>query len=307
MKSATAGPLSPTQGQSGKLCPMATRSVGIQPVEDELLLLRMDAQLAASMSRDEARYLVWLYYAMQKNRLAAGNRLRALKTRGEPGHSLAFIERQFLILETQVRRILAQWGCKFPEYRWAVSIYGIGPVLAAGLQSVFDVEGRPRVSSFWRFAGLDPTLEWKPGQKRPFSAQAKVLAWKIGESFLKFSNRDQCWYGKLLREKWEYYKARNEAGDYAARALERASRVARNTEAYKFYAAGKLPPAHVLAMAKRWVAKLFLAHYHHVCHLVRYGTPPPQPYVIARLGHATFIEPPNLDTLSDGSDNTKSD
>jgi len=59
---------------------------------------------------------------------------------------------------------------------------------------------------------------------------------------------------------------------------------------------GKLPPAHIHARVKRWAVKLFLAHYHHVAWTLAIGAPPPKPYVIAVLGHADFIAPPNFPT-----------
>jgi hypothetical protein len=54
-----------------------------------------------------------------------------------------------------------------------------------------------------------------------------------------------------------------------------------------------LPPAHIQARAERWTVKLFLAHYHHVGYEIRYGVPPPRPYVLTHLGHVDFIAPPN--------------
>jgi len=54
-----------------------------------------------------------------------------------------------------------------------------------------------------------------------------------------------------------------------------------------------LPPGHVDNRARRWVAKLFISHYHHVCFGIYYGEDPPKPYVISHLHHAHAIDPPN--------------
>jgi hypothetical protein len=176
------------------------------------------------------------------------------------------------------------------------SIVGIGPVISAGLAAHIDVTRSNTVGHIWRFAGLDPTVEWKKGEKRPWNASLKCLCWTIGESFVKVSGRPDDFYGQLYLQRKQIEQQRNEAGglaDQAARKLER-FKIGKDTDAYKAYAAGKLPPAHIHARAKRWAVKLFLAHYHHVAWTMATGTPPPKPYVISILGHADMIMPPNF-------------
>ena len=146
-------------------------------------------------------------------------------------------------------------------------------------------------------AGADPTVEWRKGEKRPWNAALKTLCWKIGESFVKVSGREGDFYGQLYLRRKQYEQARNDSGalaDQAARKLERFN-IGKETDAYKAYAVGKLPPAHIHSRAKRWAVKLFLAHYHHVAWTLATGTPPPKPYVISVMGHADFIAPPNFD------------
>ena len=46
---------------------------------------------------------------------------------------------------------------------------------------------------------MNPTVEWKKGEKRPWNASLKVLCWKIGESFVKVSSNPKDFYGKLVR------------------------------------------------------------------------------------------------------------
>lgn len=55
---------------------------------------------------------------------------------------------------------------------------------------------------------------------------------------------------------------------------------------------GMLPPGHIHSRAKRYVVKLFLAHFQEVTYELHYGKAPPKPYPIAILGHAHKIEPP---------------
>ena len=60
------------------------------------------------------------------------------------------------------------------KVRWARSIYGIWPVLAAGLLAHIDIEQAPTVGHIWSFAGLDPTKKWQPKTTRPWNA-ARVM------------------------------------------------------------------------------------------------------------------------------------
>jgi hypothetical protein len=264
---------------------------------DVVQRLRRDlVKAASSLSIDEARFLVDAYYQIQENRKTAGNQVRAVAESDEPHEVLRWLFGQNATVEGQIKRALDSWTDSLPAARWAKSIVGIGPVISAGLAAHIDVTRSNTVGHIWRFAGLDPTVEWKKGEKRPWNAALKTLCWKIGESFVKVSGREDDFYGKLYLHRKQYEQARNDSGqlaDQAARKLERFN-IGKTTDAYKAYAAGKLPPAHIHARAKRWAVKLFLAHYHHVAWTLETGTPPPKPYVISVLGHADMIAPPNF-------------
>ena len=131
--------------------------------------------------------------------------------------------------------------------------------------------------------------------KRPWSANLKVLCWKIGESFVMVRNKPASLYGRLFNERKEYEIKRNEAGELAQQAAEKLERfnIGKNTIAYESYSVGKLPKAHINARAKRWTVKLFLAHWHHVAFHSRYGVDPPKPYVLTHLDHGHEITVPN--------------
>jgi hypothetical protein len=139
---------------------------------------------------------------------------------------------------------------------------------------------------------LDPTVKWEKGKKRPWNAELKVLCWKAGMSFMKFHNREDCYYGKLYKERKEYETQRNEALGNKDVALASMDRVGKTTDAYKFYSEGKLPPAQIDARARRWVVKIFLSHLHAEMYRKHFGTEPPKPFAIAILGHAHMINPP---------------
>lgn len=290
--------------------------------------LKQDVRAAAiNLSPQEVRYLVDYYYIMQEDRKRAGNQKRALEKTGEPHSVVAwtFLTTQFI--ERNLKGVLQVYAEQSLPGRWAMSICGIGPIIASGLLAHVDIEVCPTVGKIWRFAGLDPTVEWKEHQKRPWNARLKVICWHIGESFVKQQNNAKDIYGKLYVARKAYEWARNERGKLADQAAAKLARykIDKSKDAYKWYsgqvtveeahrvqeefAKGNrptlqtvplgeglpmLPPGHIQSRAKRWVTKLFLAHYHHVAYECRFGSPPPLPYVLEHIpGHHDMIGPPN--------------
>jgi len=270
--------------------------IEMEPIKKLSRDLRAAAKLAASeggLTKAQARYLVDTYYAMQDYRKASDNQVRALSESEEPHEILCWFATQFRALEGQIKGALDAYSGAQPIGVWARSVKGIGPVIAAGLLAHIDIEKAPTAGHIWRFAGLDPTQKWEKGQKRPWNASLKVLCWKIGESFVKSSGYEDAFYGRVYIQRKALETKKNERGDFAEqakRALE-VKRYGETTEARKHYLAGKLPPAHIHARAKRYAVKLFLAHLHEVWRTME-GLPVPLPYPIAILLHAHIIPPP---------------
>lgn len=261
----------------------------IEPIER---MSRDIASAAKSLSDEEARYLVDAYYMMQDDRKRAHNQIRALGESAEPSTVLQWLGAQSQTLEDQVKRALDKYTLAHPMGEYMRGIYGIGPVISAGLLAHIDIERAPTAGHIWRYAGLDPTVKWEKGQKRPWNARLKVLCFHAGQSFMKFSNAEECFYGKIYRERKAYEIARNEAGGNTEAAAEGLQRVGKATEAFKHYSAGKLPPAQIDARARRYAVKLFLSHLHGAWYELHFGKAPPAPYPIAILGHAHEIKPP---------------
>jgi hypothetical protein len=249
------------------------------------------AKAAISLSRHEARYLVDTYYQMQEDRKRASNQARALITNSEPANVVEWLARQSQTLEQQIKRALDTYSATDPVGEWSRGIIGIGPVIAAGLLAHIDITKAPTVGHIWRYAGLDPTVEWGKGQKRPWNAQLKTLCWKIGESFVKVSGNPDSFYGEVYKKRKEWELQRNEEGLYADQAAKMLAKfkIGTDTTARKFYEAGKLPPGHIHARAKRYAVKLFLSQWHEVAYRQHYGTEPPKPYAIDILKHAHHI------------------
>jgi hypothetical protein len=249
-----------------------------------------------TLSTTEARFMVDAYYQMQKDRIRAAHQTRTLAKSDEPHDVLAWFAEQREVLEDQVRRALDAYSAGQLVGVWARSITGIGPVIAAGLLANIDISRAPTVGHIWRFAGLDPTVKWDKGTKRPWNGSLKRLCWLIGESFVKVSNNPNDIYGTVYAARKAREIERNEAlafADQASAALA-AKRFGADTQARAHYEAGKLPPARIHLRAERYAVKLFLSHLHCVWYFVERGELPLKPYVLtAAGGHAHFVGPPN--------------
>ena len=330
---------------------------------------------AATLGDMEARFLVDTYYTMQENRKRAAGQERALTASGEPHEIITWLKNQNKVMEGQIRAALDVYTQAHVMGGWMRQVYGIGPVISAGLLAHIKIERAPTVGHIYSYAGIagpvqsdgvtlrraiyrcrfvEPVPEgeipelnlegsrqaqylypngkqeayfqfvveddephpvivsskpriahtdyefrawsgnrkWEKGEKRPWNTAFKTLCWKAGQSFMKFSNDERCFYGQMYRKRKEWEVDRNESGMFHDLALQRAETVGKATDAYSFYSRGFLPPAHVDAKARRYVVKIFLSHLHEEWYYRHHGKEAPAPYAIAQLGHAHYIASP---------------
>jgi len=272
---------------------MITREAVDDPLASFVLAAKLPADLAVAaekMEAEQVRLLVDFYYAAQNHRVRLQARSRAFEQSDRPHEVVDVFLRVWQRLERKMAQVLQAWARKTPIASRAMTVKGVGPIIAAGLAAHIDLTKAKTPSAIWRFAGLDPTCVWQKNQKRPWNAALKVLCWKLGESFVKVSGHEDAVYGKLYLQRKRLEAERNESGAYAEQAANCAKRVGKNTIAYKHYSAGKLPPAHIHARAKRWVVKLFLAHYWENGREML-GLPTRAPYPTEKLGHTSIIKP----------------
>ncbi len=221
--------------------------------------------LAATMGVDEARYLVDLFYQLQRQRITSANETRSLTASGEPSAVVAWVSRASATIEADIKAAMEVFCAHDPLAAWALDVVGIGPILAAGLVANLDRDPPPSVGHWWAFAGLMPPgmQPWEKGQRRPYSARLKLLCWKIGESFVRTKGNPRSHYGPLYEQRKAYEVARNETGYNAPRAAERLRTQTIEAPALRAcLEAGKLPPGQMDQRARRWTDKLFLAHFH---------------------------------------------
>jgi hypothetical protein len=255
-------------------------------------------QLTVNFDQRSVRELVATYYRLQDDRIALAAQSRELIKAQSPHELVEFLSNNLGYMETALKYPLERFAQSYEVGKWALSQYGIGPVITAGLIAHIDITKAPTAGSIWRYAGLDPTSKWDKGQKRPFNAELKVLSWKIGQSFMKFSGRDQCFYGKLYLQDKQRRIELNESGAYADRAKEILdSKNWKINKTSSHLKDGILPPAQIDAQARRFAVKIFLSHFHAVWYEAHHGKPAPRPYTIAHMDHVHEIEIPNYTPL----------
>lgn len=244
---------------------------------------------ASENAARDVRFITRYYYAIQDDRKRTHSQLRESLLRNENNLLLKYLAAQTQEIEKAVKYAMESYTDQHEVGHWLKQIYGIGPVIAAGIVAHIDIKKAVTSGHIESFAGYNPNMVWPEKTKRPYNADLKVLFYHAGCSFMKFSGNDDCVYGKWFLQKLGEYKARNEAGEYAAQAAEGLKKYKKETVAYATCLQGKLPGAQIVARARRWTIKLFISHLHEYWYTKYHGEPPAKPYAISILGHAHHI------------------
>jgi len=138
----------------------------------------------------------------------------------------------------------------------------------------------------------DPNITWRSlryGIKRlPWNRKLKLICYHLGMVFLRNRDNKDHFYGQAYDYRKKFEEARNEKGYYKNMAREklkaRYATIDREGSPYLAFIEDKIPPHHVDKIARRWVIKLFLEHFHQVSFYERYGMLPPRNYRISMLG-----------------------
>lgn len=248
---------------------------------------------SASIDQESARALVDFYYRVQEHRIAIGNQRSSLSA---DGNSLIdFYHLQMATIEESVKPALKAYAKNHVVGAWALSQYGIGDVISAGLLAHIDISRVQTAGQIWAYAGLNPNQKWEKGQKRPWNADLKLLCYKIGDSFVKFHKREDCFYGHLYAKEKARRVELNESGAYADLAKKTLSeKNFSDSDTRRAYEDGRLPAGRIDLQARRYAVKIFLSHWFEVAYFAHNGKLPPNPWVIEHGGHAHYIPIPNI-------------
>lgn len=194
---------------------------------------------SATLGNAEARFITDMYYVFQKNRIRFTHQIRQLDLSGEPNQFISWTHQETSDLESKLKKALDAYSLSQPIGRWAQSIVGIGPVTAAGLMAHCQpgLDNFQTAGKIWRYAGLDPSVRWEKGQKRPWNASLKRLCFIIGESFTKFQAHPRDFYGRGFRERRAFEIKRNDDGSRIeqARASLELKNYRESTDAWAWY------------------------------------------------------------------------
>lgn len=277
---------------------------------DNMLVEKLNKDLrfaAKSLSTTEVAILVKNYYSVQEARLKANAQTKAAEKAELPTALSGWLTQNFESFESYISKLLDHYSMTHPVGKWARGQLGIGPVIASALIANIDCHKAQTAGAVWRFCGLVPGQRRVKGQKIDWSPEMKQIAYYIGESFVKVSGNPKAFYGQVYRQRKEYETKKNEAGDYnkpftnrdgsvsppQVQVLLESKRFDGTKEAIGHLKAGHLPPFLIDRRAKRYAAKLFLAHFFEVLYKHTHDKEPPLPYPIAHLGHVHKIEVPN--------------
>jgi hypothetical protein len=208
-------------------------------VGDMLSVTKLSKDLreaSRALTRGEVMFATGRYYQIQRERISCSNMIAAGKRDGTPANPfLETLVENFHQAEVNIAIAMGAYAKTDPRGRWLLSICGIGPVLAAGFMSHIDVTNRPTAGAIWRFAGMDPTVKWEKGQKRPHNAKLKVLCYKAGESFVKTQNLEKDTYGHMYAARKVIEWERNMSGALIEQAIAKQQFCDKGTDAWAWY------------------------------------------------------------------------
>jgi hypothetical protein len=215
-----------------------------------------------SFNSNSIREIINAYYSINNTRTLLSSQSRRLKDDQLSSDFLQSFSNNLYLMEKTIKNNFQSYIKDSTVGFWALSQYGIGTVFVAGLMAYIDITKAPNVSNIWRYAGLDPnqSIDYKD-----YNQYLKSLCLKIGNTFKKFSYKDDCFYGQL------YLKDKE-----------------RRTSIYS-----SLPSSRIDAQARRYAVKIFLSHYHSVAYQDYYGTQPLPSYIIQSNPHLYEIPIPN--------------
>jgi len=219
------------------------------------------------------RVLVEVRYDVQDVRIATLNRLRSI------GMIRTSYPETLKKIEDDIDKEILQELKQIPIWNvWLSKIKGVGVALGGGLIArIGDIGRFPNVSKLWAYCGLhvvDGAMpQRKKGSKINWNPHLRVLAWKLGEAFVKTKG--------FYRKRYEEFREMEDKRDY----------ICDRCKQY-FPDRKQCIDKHRFARAKRKTVKMFMAHLFDVWRKLE-GLPTPKPYAFAFLGHSKYIPPPS--------------
>ena len=146
---------------------MTTPSVN---VSSELVVpieaMRRDVKATAKdLSHTEVRFLVDSFYRSQEDRIRTSHQVLSLSRDGKSNEGVEWYLRRNEALEHDLETLLKVFANNNVVCQWATSHLGIAHILSVALYAYIDISRAQTAGSIWRYAGLDPTLDWLGKEK----------------------------------------------------------------------------------------------------------------------------------------------
>jgi hypothetical protein len=162
-------------------------------------------------SPDYITILSRTFYAVQKQRIEAGNRIAmnvrdARLSEDEAALLNAHLNDELKEIEKSIEKDVASALKSIPIYKeWFKKVKGIGPILSGGMiGEIADISRFEHMSNLWSWAGYgihNGTADrLTTGQKANWNPNMKVLGWKSGQSFVKVGGYFRQQYDQFKRE-----------------------------------------------------------------------------------------------------------
>ena len=168
--------------------------------EDEIII---DAKISKEDKEELIRmcghkktisFLVDQYYQSQAFRITCQNQMRSLMQgydEAEIDHPI-FIKKELtnaMIQESINKKYMDIITNNIPICQWMKSIYGIGPVFAAYLYSVFDIDRANYATEFLSYAGLNDNRNPWLGEAKAEAMVKEVIEWRDTEKINPLDER----------------------------------------------------------------------------------------------------------------------
>lgn len=166
---------------------------------------KLSKQIKSSLvnvSKDDIRFCIKTYYQIQEYRIALAGQIRSLdKEDSNSEHQLLdWLLDNMNILEKEIVKAMDAYTTNNQIGAWLKQIYGIGPVLAAGLLSYFDIKRAPSVSHFYSYSGLNKNnVPWLGKAKADKLVDSCVSVKVTDEELLELSRRSNRKFMQLIQ------------------------------------------------------------------------------------------------------------
>ena len=137
------------------------------------------------LTKQDIRYLVDVYYQLQERRKAAKSQLRAATESEKPFRFVNWAGDQMFTIEKEIKLALTAWTETDHTSVWARGVFGIGPVISAGLAAHIDIKEAITVGHIWNFGGVNPKSVWLGTKKSKAFMKEHVGKEKLTEEVIK--------------------------------------------------------------------------------------------------------------------------